>query len=175
MYHQWDEGKATFRFWGRFCQNCGCHANRKLPLTYNVIADPIFVRLAGNEDRQKISGEFEFRPDSTTSLELGALECLKNSTTSLELGALECLKNFLRPVGQSWILVRLDQSLEVSCPWAPKQFLIYLHFQTWISLRPVGQSSSNLFVASMWWGNGCIRSWVRLDQNWVVVATKGSK
>ena len=35
MYHQWDGGKAVFRFWSRFHQNCYCHGNRKLPLTYN--------------------------------------------------------------------------------------------------------------------------------------------
>ena len=35
MYHQWDGGKAAFRFWSRFHQNCGCHGNRKLPLTFN--------------------------------------------------------------------------------------------------------------------------------------------
>ena len=28
-------GKGCIRFWGRSNQNCGYHANRKLPLTYN--------------------------------------------------------------------------------------------------------------------------------------------
>ena len=28
-------GKSCIRFWGRSGQNCGCHGNRKLPLTYN--------------------------------------------------------------------------------------------------------------------------------------------
>ena len=41
------------------------------------------------------------------------------------------------------------------------------HLQTWIhvSLKPVGQSWSNLCVASLGWGKSCIRFWGRLDQN----------
>ena len=41
MDHQWDGGggKAAFMFWSRFRQDCGCHGNRKLPLTYNVEND----------------------------------------------------------------------------------------------------------------------------------------
>ena len=67
-------GKAAFRFWSRFHQNCSCHGNRKLPLTYNgenhvhantFSFDPIFVN-AGNKDRHRISDEFEFLPDRTT-------------------------------------------------------------------------------------------------------------
>ena len=36
------------------------------------------------------------------------------------------------------------------------------HFQTWISLKPVGQS---FILASLEWGKGWIRFWGRLDQN----------
>ena len=36
----------------------------------------------------------------------------------------------------------------VTCPWMTK----ILHFRTWISLRPVGQSWSNFFVCSITWG-----------------------
>ena len=44
---------------------------------------------------------------------------------------------------------RPDQTthLGVTCPWMKK----ILHFQTWISLRPVGQSWSN-FLCSITWG-----------------------
>ena len=79
MYHQWDGGKAAFRFWSRFHQNCGCHGNRKLLLTYdgknclhaNAFSfDPIFVKLAFKEDRHKISDKFEFQPDLTTPFEV---------------------------------------------------------------------------------------------------------
>ena len=47
----------------------------------------------------------------------------------------------------------------VTCPWVTK----ILHFRTWIFLRPVGQSWSNLCVASL--GKGCIMFWGRLDHN----------
>ena len=58
------------------------------------------------------------------------------------------------------------------------------HLQTWIhvSLKPVGQSWSNLCVASLGWGKGCIRFWGRLDQNsgfhgnrnphWLIMVTR---
>ena len=49
----------------------------------------------------------------------------------------------------------------VTCPWVTK----FSHFWTWISLKPVGQSWSYFYVASLGWGNGCIRFWGRLDQN----------
>ena len=44
---------------------------------------------------------------------------------------------------------RLDLTCHVgvTCPWAPK-IPMYLHFQTWIYLRPVGQSWSN-FICSI--------------------------
>ena len=39
------------------------------------------------------------------------------------------------------------------------------HFQTWISLKPVGQSWSNFMCNINGVGKGCIRFWSRLDQN----------
>ena len=39
------------------------------------------------------------------------------------------------------------------------------HFQTWISLKPVGQSWSNFMCSITGVGEGCIRFWGRLDQN----------
>ena len=48
--------------------------------------------------------------------------------------------------------------LGVTCPWMTKM----LHFWTWISLRPVGQSWSN-FMCSI--TGGYIMFWGRLDQN----------
>ena len=49
----------------------------------------------------------------------------------------------------------------VTCPWMTK----ILHFRTWISLWPVGQSWSNFMCASLGVGKGCIMFWSRLDQN----------
>ena len=41
-----------------------------------------------------------------------------------------------------------------------------LHFRTWISLRPVGQSWSNFMCSITGVGRGCIMFWGRLDKNW---------
>ena len=49
----------------------------------------------------------------------------------------------------------------VTCPWMTK----ILHFQTWISLRPVGQSWSNFMCSIIGGGESCIMFWGRLDQN----------
>ena len=49
----------------------------------------------------------------------------------------------------------------VNCPWVTN----ISHFWTWISLRPVGQSWSNLMCSIIGVGEGCIRFWCRLDRN----------
>ena len=49
----------------------------------------------------------------------------------------------------------------VTCPWMTK----ILHFRTWISLRPVGQSWSSFMCSITGVGKGCIMVWGRLDQN----------
>ena len=49
----------------------------------------------------------------------------------------------------------------VTCLWMTK----ILHFRTWISLRPVGQSWSNFMYSIAGVGKGCIMFWGRLDQN----------
>ena len=52
----------------------------------------------------------------------------------------------------------------VICPWMTK----ILHFRTWISLKPVGQSWSNLMcsiTAGVGVRKGCIMFYGRLDQN----------
>ena len=66
-------GEVCIRFWDRLDQNSGFHSNRKRPLTYSGENDvstfsllffyQIFFKLAGNENRHKISDEFEFRSD----------------------------------------------------------------------------------------------------------------
>ena len=54
MYHLWDGGKAAFMFWSRFYQHCGCHGNRKLPLTYvrendvSMLTPSILIRFSSN-------------------------------------------------------------------------------------------------------------------------------
>ena len=67
-------GKGCIMFWGWLDQNSGVHGNRKLPLTWGkwcphlflIAFDPILFILAGDEDKHKISDEFELRPDRTT-------------------------------------------------------------------------------------------------------------
>ena len=49
----------------------------------------------------------------------------------------------------------------VTYPWMTK----ILRFRTWISLRPVGQSWSNLMCSITGVGKGCIMFWGKLDQN----------
>ena len=49
----------------------------------------------------------------------------------------------------------------VTRPWMTK----ILHFQTWISLRPVGQYWSKFMYSITGVGKGCIMFWGRLDQN----------
>ena len=49
----------------------------------------------------------------------------------------------------------------VTCPWVTK----ISYFQTWISLKPVGQYWSNVICSIIGLGNGCIRFWGRLDQS----------
>ena len=101
---------------------------------------------------------------------------------TMELAALECLVNFHRLLmgkcclhASSFIFdrnlikvsgnqdrhksldefdFRPDQTTHfgVTCPWMMK----IVHFLTWISLRPVGQSWSILCVASLGMGKGCI-------------------
>ena len=56
-----------------------------------------------------------------------------------------------------------DQTTDfgVTCPWMTK----ILHFWTWTSLRPVGQSWPNFVCSITGVGKGCIMFWGRLDQN----------
>ena len=49
----------------------------------------------------------------------------------------------------------------VTCPWMTK----ILHFRTWISLKPVGQSWSNLMCSITGGGERLHNVWGRLDQN----------
>ena len=73
VYHQWDGGKADFRFWSRFHPKTVVAMAtenlfwRKLCLhAYAFSFDPIFVKLTDTEDMHKISDEFEFRSVQTT-------------------------------------------------------------------------------------------------------------
>ena len=159
-------GKGCIRFWGRLDQNSGFHGDRKTPLTYNgennvfpfsrLFFDPI---LASNKDMHKISEEFEFRPDRTTDYGVAALErlkryhrlimgkcCLHASSFVFYRIIIKVACNQDRHISSDEFDFGLDQTTHfgVTCPWMTK----ILHFRTWISLRPVGQSWSN-FICSI--------------------------
>ena len=60
MYHQWDGGKAALRLWLPWQQKAPIDLWGKRCLHANAFSfDPIFVKLAGNEDRRKILDELE--------------------------------------------------------------------------------------------------------------------
>ena len=85
--------KGCIMFWGRLDQNSGVHGNRKPPLTHNgengvstfsrLLFYPILLLLAGNEDKHKISDEFEFRPDRTTDYRVSCPWVSKKSPIDL--------------------------------------------------------------------------------------------
>ena len=65
---------------------------------------------------------------------------------------------------------KADKGELIVYQWSVVVIVRFPHFQTWISLKPVGQSWSNFMVASLGWRKGCIiwvgeRFWGRLDQN----------
>ena len=160
-------GKGCIRFWGRLDQNSGFHGNRKPPLTYNRENDvSTFSRLF-------LIRSFLYLQvmraciKSRTSSNFGQIGVL-----TTELAALERLKNFWLKMGKccfrasSFIFDQIiikaagnqdrhkssdefgfgpDQTTHfgVPCPW----MTTILHFRTWISPRPVGQSWSNFMCS----------------------------
>ena len=133
--------------------------------------------LAGNEDMHKISDKFEFRPDQITDYGGSCPWASKEISYRLTMGRW-CLLASLFIF--DWIIIKVagnqdrhKSSVEfdfgpnqtthfgVTCPWVTK----ILHFRTWISLRPVGQSWSN-FMCSITGG------WERLHK---VLGKIGSK
>ena len=161
-------GKGCIRFWGRLDQNSGFHGNRKPPLTYNgendvstfsrlfLIRSFLYLQVTRTCIKSRTSSNFS---------QLGPL--------TTELAALEHLKNFNRLIMGKWCLhassfifdrliikvagnqdkhkslhefiFRPDQTTHfgVTCPWMTK----ILHFRSWISLRPIGQSWSNFMCS----------------------------
>ena len=161
-------GKGCIMFWGRLDQDCGVHGNRKPPLTYNgendvstfsrLLLIRSFFILAGKEVMHKISDEFEFRPDRTTGYGVSCLKCLKMSHR-LIMGKW-CLhaSSFIfdriiskvagnqdRHKSSEEFDIGSNQTTHygVTCPLVTK----ILHIWTWISLKPVGQSWSNLMCS----------------------------
>ena len=118
---------------------------------FSVVFNLILFILAGNEDMHKISNEFEFRPDRTPDyrvsrpwaskkfprLIMGKC-CLHASSFIFDRIIIKVACNQDRHKSSNEFDFGPDQTTHfgVTCPWMTK----ILHFQTWISLRPVGQS-----------------------------------
>ena len=184
-------GGGCIRFWDRLDQNSGFHSNRKPPLTYNGENDvSTFSRLflirsfLYLRTRKKISDEFEFRPDRTTDYGVSCLERLKMSHR-LIIGKccfhassfifnriiIKVAGNQDRRKSSDDFVFGPDQTTHfaVTCPW----MTIILHFRTWIYLRPVGQSWSNIMCSITGGGGGgglgvekgCIMFWGRFNGN----------
>ena len=67
LWFPWQQKAPIDLWWGKWCLHL-----------FSVVFDPILFILAGNEDRHKISDEFEFRPDRTTDYGVSCPWGLKN-------------------------------------------------------------------------------------------------
>ena len=148
---------------------------QKSPLTYN-----------GGNDVSTFSRLFFIRPFSYLQV---TRTCIKYRTSSnfgqfgpltTELAALERLKISHRLIIGKWclhagsfifdrIIIKVAGSISGRIRLLTLEWLAWmtktLHFRTWISLRPVGQSWSIYILASLGVREGCIMFWGRLDQN----------
>ena len=162
-------GERLHKVWGRLDQNSGFHGNRKPhwiimgktmspPFLGCVWSDPFYT--AGNENMHKISEEFEFRPVQTTDYGVSCpwaskkishrliMEkcCIHASLFIFDQIIIKVAGNQDRHISLDEFDFGTDQTTHfgVACPWITK----ILHFQNWISLRPVGQSWPN-FICSI--------------------------
>ena len=114
--------------------------------------------LPGNEDMHKISDKFEFRPYWTTDYGVSCSWASKKFPIDLKWeNAVSMLARSFLIISSSKLLVtrtgiKTHTSLIsggirlltwVTCPWMTK----ILHFWSWISLKPVGQSWSNFMCS----------------------------
>ena len=119
----------------------------------------------------KISDEFEFRPDWSTDsgvscpwaskkfpIDIMGKWCLNASSFIFDRIIIKVAGNQDRHKSSDEFDFGWDQTTHfgITCPWMMK----ILHFRTWISLKPVGQSWSNLMCSITGgggWGGGCNR------------------
>ena len=111
----------------------------------SFIFDWIIIKVAGNQDRHKSSDEFDFRP----------LVSMAHLYVFLKW---EVVKFGLRMIKRSLFLAHLSRRLTrwaYSIPMVRRPSVFHLswsvrrrpRFQTWISLKPVGQSWSNFMCS----------------------------
>ena len=131
------------------------------------ILDWIIIKVAGNQERHKSSFEFDFGPNQMTHFGVTCPWASKKFPIDLQWEKC-CLHASSFIFDQIIIKVAGNQDMQfdfgpefdfgpdqtthfgVTCPWMTK----ILHFQTWISLRPVGQSWSNFMCTCSITGDG---------------------
>ena len=173
-------------FWGRLDQNFGVHGNRKPPLTYNgensvctfsrllFIRSFLYLQVTRTCIKSQTSSKLgQIRPLTT---ELAALECLKIShRLIMEKWCLHAAHSFLiessskllvtRTGIKAWsnsILDRIRPLILELLALERRKFHTFELEYLWSQLANLDHI---LCVASLGWGNGCIRFWGRLDQN----------
>ena len=161
-------GKGCIRFLGRLDQNSGFQGNRKPPLTFNgendvstfsrlfLIRSFLYLQVTKTCIKSGTSSNFGKIGPPTT--ELAALSVWKISHRLIMGNAVYMLaRSFLIESSSKLLVTRtgikasdefdfgLDQTTHfwVTCPW----IMTILHFRTWISLRPGGQSWSNFMCS----------------------------
>ena len=134
-------------------KNCGCHGNRKLPLTYN-----------GENDVSMFTSSVLIRSSSNLQVTRTGIK----SQTSLNQ-----IRHFVVTCPQ--IPAGSDQSLWSCVPLSAKKFLIYSNFQTWISLKTSWPVLVKFYVQHQWGGGKAeLGLWVDWIKTVVVMATKSS-
>ena len=144
----WQQKSPINLYWGKRCLH-----------VFSVVFDPILFILAGNEDMHEISDEFEFWPDRITDYGVscpwasknfphtynGKMVSLHASSFIFDQIIIKVAGNQDRHKSSDEFDFGPDQTTHfgVTCPWVTK----ISHFWTWISLKPVGQSWSNLMCS----------------------------
>ena len=179
-------GKACLRFWGRLDQNSGFHGNRKPPLTYNgendvstfsqlfLIRSFLYLQVTRTCIKSQTNSNFgQIGPLTTESAALERLKifhrlikgkcCLCASSFIFDRIIIKFSGNQDRHKSSDEFNFGPDHTAHfgVTCHWMTK----LLHFRTWISLRPVGQSWSNFMCSITGDGERLHNVLSRLDQN----------
>ena len=110
----------------------------------SVDIDPIFFKLAGNKDMHNIMNEFEFRPDRTTDYGVSCPWASKKYPYRPYNGE-NGVSTFLAHLRLTRWAYSIPMVRRPSVRRRPSSVVVRRrpHFQTWISLKSVGQSWSN--------------------------------
>ena len=161
-------GEKLHKDMGQIGSKYGFHGNRKPPLIYTGETDvsifsrlfliPSFLYLQVMRTCSKSRTSLNFGQIRPLTTELAFLECLKNfidlewKKSCLHATSFIFVQIIIKVAGNQDRHKSLDKfdfgpdqttHFGVTCPWMTK----ILHFRTWISLRPVGQSWSNFMCS----------------------------